>query len=122
LRDNTGRKNQAVLIDVGEISKSPHRSSCGRATVRLVPINECEIGINRNVGELGVPFPLKRLSFPTHREGDALGLVGGQLLATCESNEVPGKVVQGTPELMKSLTKEKTLLVPGGRKGAPRSA
>lgn len=107
LRQSDDRQDSTMLINVREISKVPHSSACGRATIWLISFDDFQEVI-RHSGQEVIDSPPVVLSTSSHRKGDIALLSSRQLLFTACRDEKPSQVVKRTPKVVENLTESHT--------------
>lgn len=107
LRQSDNRQDSTMLINVREISKVPHSSSCGRATIWLIPFDDFQEVIRYSRQKV-IYSPPVILSTSNHRKGDVALLSSRQLLFAACRDEKPSQVVKRTPKVVDNLAESHT--------------
>lgn len=117
LRQSGNRQDNTMLVNVREISKVPHSSACGRATIWLIPFDDFHEVFRHSRQEV-VDSPPVALSTSGHRKGDAALLSSRQLLFATWRDKRPSQVVKRTPKVMENLAESHTdVIAEGGGTG-----
>ncbi len=99
-RGGVTEQHYPVLVPVRDIPKQLHRPSAYRAVIRLIPLEECSVGIIWDAGDPVVEDGAEVFwPFSSHWKGDALLLEGCEPSAP-HLDETPNGVVERSSEIV----------------------
>lgn len=106
-RNEQSGHNEPMLVGVGQDAQSPHYSTCGRASVRLILLDECVL---RGVGyrdALTNPAPEVLAAF-SEWERDLAAAPNVHSFNLTWRNESPSEIVKRASQVMNNLTNQDT--------------
>jgi hypothetical protein len=128
LRKSQRRNDGAVVINIGESAKTANRSTCGRASIRLVGFDDCPIRLVGHAREASVNLAPEAFSALGDGKGDSPLLAQTEVFLANRFDERPSELVERASKVVQNLTEKQTMLRPqdGGigdtdRKGRPWS-
>ena len=103
MRINDGRNNDPMLVNVRKVSEVLDCASLGRASIRLIPLDNCPLVLG-NARQLIEARMLEPVAGCFHGESDMPLLVSTQSFDASTLDENPGQMVKSAPVVVQNLS------------------